>query len=70
MDALPAALKLVTSLLVLVPLAAAQAVPFEVGKPLPALRLPTVDGSAAEPRAVHLRSFVGTKTLLVEFASW
>ena len=46
--------------------APAQSSPWQEGQPLPALRLPTIDGT----RTIDLRSLRGTPTLLIEFASW
>ncbi len=46
--------------------APAQSSPWQEGKPLPALRLPTIDGA----QTIDLRSLRGTPTLLIEFASW
>ena len=37
-----------------------------MGKPVPPLRLPTIDGK----RTIDLRSLSGKKVLLIEFASW
>lgn len=53
-----AALALVTS-------AAAQSA-YEVGRPLLALRLPTVEGD----RTIDLAAYRGKRLLLIEFASW
>lgn len=36
------------------------------GQPYPELRLPTIDGK----RTIDLRSYRGTKLVLIEFASW
>ena len=45
--------------------AAAQNTPYVVGEPVPALRLPTLDGET-----VDLASFRGKRVLLIEFAAW
>jgi hypothetical protein len=60
----PAPLLLVLPLLALAHAAPAQA--WREGEPLPALRLPTIDGKAT----VDLRALCGKRTLLIEFASW
>ena len=55
------------SLLALAPLAAvthAQS-PYQVGEPLPALRLPELEGETLD-----LAQFRGRKLVLFEFASW
>ena len=46
--------------------ASAQSSPWKEGEPLPALRLPTIDGT----ETIDLRGLRGKRTLLVEFASW
>jgi hypothetical protein len=46
--------------------AAADASAWRVGAPLPALRLPTIDGAST----IALSDLYGRKLLLVEFASW
>ncbi len=46
--------------------ASAQSSPWKEGEPLPALRLPTIDGA----ETIDLRGLRGKRTLLVEFASW
>jgi len=44
----------------------AQGLPYEVGQPLPELRLPTIDGSGT----IDLAQYRGKRLLLIEFASW
>lgn len=45
---------------------AAAQTPYEVGRALPALRLPTVE----DGRTVDLAGYRGKRLLLIEFASW
>ena len=40
--------------------------PYQVGKPLPDLRLPTIEGD----RTVRLSDLCGKRLLLIEFAAW
>ena len=44
----------------------AQNTPYQVGEPLPELRLPTIDGA----RTIDLAQSRGKRLLLIEFASW
>lgn len=39
---------------------------YAVGRPLPALRLPTIEGD----RTIDLAALRGKRLLLIEFASW
>ena len=47
-------------------LAAQERGPWVVGRPLPALRLPTIDGG----KTIDLSTLRGSRLLLIEFASW
>ena len=40
--------------------------PYGIGKPLPDLRLPTIDGE----RTIRLKDLRGKRLLLIEFAAW
>ena len=60
----PAPLLLVLPLLALAHATPAQG--WREGEPLPALRLPTIDGRETG----DLRALAGRRTLLIEFASW
>lgn len=48
------------------PASTSQGDPWQVGRPLPDLRLPTIDGT----RTIDLAQLRGKKLLLIEFASW
>lgn len=45
---------------------AAGQTPYQVGQPLPDLRLPTVDGQ----QTIDLKDYRGKRLLLIEFAAW
>jgi hypothetical protein len=63
---MPRAISALLCLCLAAPGLAAQSGLFEQGKRLPALELPTIDGT----QTINLAELRGKKLLLIQFASW